>query len=89
MTGIKSGTLNLKLSYKYRALEDYLISRERWEKHKLVLLERAGLLEFMDPKTVLDELDSMLAIFGVKPKAPLRGVAHIALGALIGPFFKL
>jgi hypothetical protein len=27
---VKSGTLNLQHFYKYRALDDYLIERERW-----------------------------------------------------------
>lgn len=57
---IKSGTLNLEHSYKYRALDDYLISRERWQQEKEQLLERAGMLEWKDPHTVLDELDKIL-----------------------------
>ena len=43
---IKSGTLNLKHSIKYRPFEDYLITRERWSKEKDILLERAGLKGF-------------------------------------------
>ena len=42
-TSIKAGTLNLEHSYKYRPLEDYLISNQRWQKEKESLLERAGL----------------------------------------------
>jgi len=33
--GIKSGSLNLEHSFKYRPTEDYLISRERWVRDKL------------------------------------------------------
>ena len=40
---IKAGTLNLEHSYKYRPLDEYLIDRERWQRDKAVLLERAGL----------------------------------------------
>jgi hypothetical protein len=59
-TAIKSGTLNLEHSYKYRALDDYLISRERWERDKDQLLERAGMQEFADAEKVLGELDNVL-----------------------------
>jgi hypothetical protein len=41
--GVKSGTLNLQHSYKYRPLDDYLIERGRWNRDKELLLERAGL----------------------------------------------
>jgi len=40
---IKSGTLNLQHSYKYRPLDDYLIERDRWRRDKNLLLEPAGL----------------------------------------------
>jgi len=58
--GIKAGILNLEHSYKYRTLEDYLISITRWEHGKDILLERANLLEFRDSKKVLDALDDTL-----------------------------
>lgn len=57
---VKSGMLNLKHSYKYRALDDYLISRERWQRDKETLLERAGILEFVDAGKVINALDSLL-----------------------------
>jgi len=60
MGGIKSGTLNLKDSYKYRPLDDYMISKQRWNSEKKTLMERAGLSEFSDPKKVLEELDKKL-----------------------------
>src|SRR5208283_5021191 len=41
--GIKSGALNLEHSYKYRPLDDYLIDRDRWQRAKQQLIERAGL----------------------------------------------
>jgi TnpA family transposase len=60
MGALKSGMLNLEYSYKYRPLEDYLIPRERWENEKQTLLERAGLMEFVDVKAVLQTLDEQL-----------------------------
>ena len=57
---IKAGSLNLDGSYKYRPLDDYLISRERWEREKQELLERAGLADFDDPGPVLGELEAVL-----------------------------
>ncbi len=46
--GIRSGALNLKYSYKYRAFDDYLISPKVWETNKEELLGKAGLLEMQD-----------------------------------------
>lgn len=59
-SGIKSGTLNLEHSYKYRPLDAYLIDRERWQRDKSLLIERAGLEAFLDPHRVLAELDTAL-----------------------------
>ena len=59
-SGIKSGTLNLAHSYKYRALDTYLIDEVRWQHDKARLLERAGLQDFTDPQKVLAELDEAL-----------------------------
>ena len=46
--GIKSGALNLEHSYKYRPLDDYLIDRDRWQRAKQQLIERAGLEGFVE-----------------------------------------
>ena len=51
---IKSGTLNLIHSEKYRPLDDYLISKTEWEKHRAEYLERANLTKFVDCKATLD-----------------------------------
>ncbi len=40
---IKSGTLNLLHSYKYRPFDEYLIDRARWQQDKATLIERAQL----------------------------------------------
>jgi len=57
---IKSGTLNLHHSYKYRALDQYLISRERWQNNKKILLERANIEKYLDVEKVLEELERIL-----------------------------
>ena len=57
---IKAGNLNLRGSYKYCPLDDYLISRERWDREKPELLARAGLEEFTDPEPVLESLEDIL-----------------------------
>lgn len=57
---IKSGKLNLVHSYKYRPLDEYMISRKRWEKEKHQLLERAVLINFLDSKAVLQQLNQVL-----------------------------
>jgi len=59
-SAVKSGRLNLKHSYKYRTLDDYMISKERWTKDKDELLERAELKEFIDPAPLLDKLNMAL-----------------------------
>lgn len=53
---LKSGKLNIKYSYRYRAIQDYLISQERWEQEKDQLLALAGLSHFANVETVLAEL---------------------------------
>lgn len=57
---VKSGHLNLPQSYKYRPMDSYLIDRERWQRDKQMLLERAGLTGFIDPEPVLKTLDAAL-----------------------------
>lgn len=57
---LKSGTLNLQHSYKYRPLDEYLIARDRWQREKEALLKRAHLQSFIDPQQVLNELDEAL-----------------------------
>jgi len=59
-TAIKSGHLNLRQSYRYRPMDSYMIDRERWERDKMRLLERAGLTEFADPEPILKALDAAL-----------------------------
>lgn len=57
---IKSGHLNIYQSYKSRPFDSYMIDKERWEQDKLQLLERADLMEFIDPEPVLATLEKAL-----------------------------
>lgn len=59
-SAIKSGNLNLTLSYKFRPLNDYLIGPSEWQREKTELMERAGLTEFADPEAILTSLDATL-----------------------------
>ncbi len=60
MRCLKSGTMNLLDSYKYRPLDDYLIPRAQWQHEKARLLARANLTAFADPLPVLNELEAAL-----------------------------
>jgi len=60
-TAIKSGDLNVEQSYKYRPMDAYLIAKERWQRDKARLLERAGLTEFSDPAAVLALMKTVLS----------------------------
>lgn len=60
-SGIKSGRLNLKYSYRYRAIQTYLIPKHRWEKEKVSILDRTGLSAYSDATEVLSELKLSLA----------------------------
>jgi len=57
---IKSGELNLKYSYRYLSIQDYLIDKEIWEKQKEELLKLAGLEHFICFKTVIEDLKKKL-----------------------------
>jgi len=58
--GIKAGALNLQYSYRYRSLDDYVISEEDWEQHKAEYLKRAKLEKFADVDSVLKRLSTQL-----------------------------
>jgi len=58
---IKSGKLNIKYSYRYKAIQDYLISDERWQKDRVKLLEKAGLSDFADVDTVMQDYKTTLS----------------------------
>lgn len=58
---IRSGKLNLKYSYRYKAIQDYLIPDAQWENKKHALLEKAGLMEFIDVDKVLSDYKDKLS----------------------------
>ena len=71
---IKSGKLNLKYSYRYKAIHEYLIDKIIWEHNKERLLRDAGLSEYADLNTVLNELKQTLnAKYGSINKRYLSG----------------
>ncbi len=57
---IKAGSLNLKYSYQYKAIQDYLISEVLWKTNKDSLLESAGLMHFADIEQVLSQFKDIL-----------------------------
>ncbi len=57
---IKSGKLNLIYSYRYLAIQEYLVDTATWNNERDELLTLAKLNQFSDPETVLNELKEML-----------------------------
>ncbi|MEM9650131.1 MAG: Tn3 family transposase, partial [Bacteroidota bacterium] len=57
---IKSGSLNLCSSERYRAVEEYLISQERWDSNRIGLLERADLPFEIDADDFLNRMSKIL-----------------------------
>lgn len=58
--GIKSGALNLLYSYRYKAIQHYLIDDKTWQSQHQELLKAAGFEDFMSIKTVLATLEEKL-----------------------------
>jgi TnpA family transposase len=57
---IKSGNLNLKYSYRYLSIKDYLIDEETWKKERSKLLKLTGLYKFNNVDKVLFQLKRRL-----------------------------
>jgi TnpA family transposase len=57
---IKSGTLNLIHSEKYRSLDDYLIPKSEWDANRDTYLQRAQLEQFADCGATLQSLNVAL-----------------------------
>ena len=57
---IKAGRLNLRYSYRYRAIQDYLINQKHWQQNKAQLLRETGLEAFADGEAYLNELKQIL-----------------------------
>lgn len=58
--GIKSGKLNFNDSYRFRSLEEYLISKKEWKANKEQLLTDAEMTHLADFKENLEELQKNL-----------------------------
>lgn len=62
---IKAGNLNLRHSYRYKSIQEYLIDKDTWSKEKQNLLLSANLNEFSDCNSILSilkqKLESMYA----------------------------
>lgn len=57
---IKSGNLNLKHSYRYLAIQDYLIDKDTWEKQRGEFLKLSGLEAFSDCNAIMRDLKNKL-----------------------------
>jgi TnpA family transposase len=57
---LRAGRLNLKYSYRYRAIQDYLIPVDQWLREREHLLKMAGLEKFADGQAVLEILQKSL-----------------------------
>ena len=51
--GLKSGSLSLPYSYKYRRLNDYLIPEEQWNAKRDDYIQQAGLVDLIDIEKLL------------------------------------
>lgn len=58
---IKSGSVNLPQSEKYRPLDGYMIGVDEWKHNRTELLKQASMEHFGDPEVVLQELRKALA----------------------------
>ena len=59
-SALRAGKLNLKHSYRHRALQDYLFADELWEHEKDDLISMAGLEQFVDGEKTLEGLQGDL-----------------------------
>lgn len=57
---IKSGKLNLKHTYRYKAIHEYLIDKDIWDSEKEKLLKDSGLSNYSDFNTLINELKQQL-----------------------------
>lgn len=57
---IKAGEINLRHSYKYRAIQDYLIDPDTWRKDRDRLLAESGLTKFANGDDYLAQMKQVL-----------------------------
>ncbi len=59
---IKAGKLNLKHSYRYKAIHEYLIDENSWGANKETILKDAGLSSYADLNLVIEKLKPLLDV---------------------------
>lgn len=57
---IKGGRLNLKHSYEYRAIQNYLLDLRYWEQNRVRILKETGLDRFQDGRSYLELLKAAI-----------------------------
>lgn len=57
---IKSGGLNIKYSYRYKSINEYLIEKQLWKTNRIDYLQRAGLEKFQNFDKTIDLLKKLL-----------------------------
>lgn len=57
---LKSGELNLKFSYRYLSIQDYLIDKESWQTKRDEILKLSGLEKFNDYTSTIEPLKTLL-----------------------------
>ena len=58
---IKSGTLNLLFSERYKSVDDYLVHAKRWTENKKELIFRAGLEKLnQEPQKIIEQLKNII-----------------------------
>ena len=62
-------------SYKFKALDEYMIPKEEWDKNKDALLKQSGLEKFSDYKNVLGTLEEALNKEYVRTNDKLSGLS--------------
>lgn len=73
---IKSGSINLSHSIKFRPLDGYMIGADRWRRERDDLLAQAGMTAFSSPTEVLKTLEAALADQFAKTNANIEAGAN-------------
>ena len=57
---VKSGTMNVEESYRYRSLDDYLIPKDKWDRQREDYLKQADLTDFSDFSEIIQKMATEL-----------------------------
>lgn len=57
---VKSGRLNIKYSYRYKTINEYLINKELWKENRAEILQRAGIEKFQNFENTIEKLRKIL-----------------------------